>query len=316
MGWDGLRWVEMDFLFHLTTFITANMNHQSESAESRYNLLVLCFFHIISPWLVNLRVLFESMSIHSLGHFSHTEVGWSRDWQEAPQSGATRSGQLQRTFSVEFFKCSNEQKHFSRGLVVTGAIGGVFRCHFCHVSGPRWRYLEVWKRRRLQGPGCFLGIKNPCLKSSLPNGHLKWDKWVTHSDTSKWHKWWHNSWNSAFPCKSSNSWRVVSVPRPMTRKVRWWMRPNMQATWRLVIVLGTKQRSLKWSCGWIQILWCFFVVLCAWHAKGCKGVLKHWIWIPRSLKVSMQPMPKAVKDKRVVFWRNLGHLIPVCRWTF
>lgn len=30
----------------------------------------------------------------------------------------------------------------------------------------------------------------------------------------------------------------------------------------------------------------------------------------------MQPMPKAVKDKRVVFWRNLGHLIPVCRWTF
>ena len=147
-----------------------------------------------------------------------------------------------------------------------------------------------------------------CLKSSLPNGHLKGDKWVTHSDTSKWHKWWHNSWNSVFPFRSSNS-RVVLVPRAMTRKVRW-MRANIQATWRLVIVLDTKQRSLKWSCG-IQILWCFIVFLCAWHAKACKGVFKHWIWIPRSLKISTQRMRKAVKDKRVVFWCNLGHL-----WTF
>lgn len=207
------------------------------------------------------------------------------------------------------------EKHWAEAFFCDG-------CHWvrvwvpwnCHVSGPRWRYLEVWKRRRLQGPGCFLGIKKPCLKSSLPNGHLKGDKWVTHSDTSNWDEWWHNSWNSAFPCKSSNSWRIVLVPRPMTRKVRWWMRANMQATWRLVIVLDTNQRSLKWSCDELRFHDVFF--LCAWHAKGCKGVFKHWIWIPRSLKVSMQPMPKAVKDKRVVFWRNFGHLIPVCRWTF
>lgn len=151
----------MDFLFHPTTFITANMNHQSESAESRYNLLVLCFFHIISPWLVNLRVLFESMSIHSLGHFNHTEVGWSRDWQEAPQSGATRSGQLQRIF----------RETLSRSIFLWRVPLGANGCHFCIFLScfrASMKILGSLKKATITRPRVFFGDQKTMYEEFSP----------------------------------------------------------------------------------------------------------------------------------------------------
>ena len=234
MGWDGFFVSPNDF---------HHCQHEPPKPIGRVNVQLADF--VVFPhhftMILKMLVLFESMSIHSLGHFNHTEVGWSRDWQEAPQSGATRSGQLQRIV----------RETLSRSIFLWRVPLGANGCHFCIFLScfrASMKILGSLKKATITRQGVFLGIKKACMKSSLPNGHLKGDKWVTHSDTSNWHKWWHNSWNSAFICKSSNSWRIVLVPRPMTRKVRWWMRENMQATWRLVIVLDTKHRSLKWSC--------------------------------------------------------------------
>ena len=107
---EVLRWVEMDCC--LTQWLSSFHHCQDESPSKRIgrvNVQVADFVFSFKHFFTMVgRYLgfFDSMSIHSCGHFNRTEVGWSWDWQEAPQSGASRSGQLQGTFSVESSNCS------------------------------------------------------------------------------------------------------------------------------------------------------------------------------------------------------------------
>lgn len=158
---DVLRWVEMDFLFHPTTFITANMNHQSQSAESTYNLLILWFFHIISPWF--LKCWFCLIQCRFLFSWPF-QPRWGGLITRLARSTAKRCDAIWP--APENFQRNTEQKHF----FVTGAIGCEW-VPFLYIS-VMFQGLDedTWKSEKGDDykAGCFFGDQKSMYEEFSP----------------------------------------------------------------------------------------------------------------------------------------------------
>ena len=154
MGWDGF-FVSPDDFHHC--------QHEPPKPIGRVNVQLADF--VVFPHHFTMIGEFRgfvwiNVDFYSLGHFNHTEVGWSRDWQEAPQSGATRSGQLQRTFRSIFLW---------RVLwrVPLGANG----CHFCIFLScfrASMKILGSLKKATITRPRVFFGDQKTMSEEFSP----------------------------------------------------------------------------------------------------------------------------------------------------
>ena len=156
MGWDGFFVSPNDF---------HHCQHEPPKPIGRVNVQLadFVFFPHHFTMILKMLVLFDSMSIQN-SFLWPFQPHWGGLITRLARSTAKRCDAIWP--APENFQCrilQNVQMSRSISLwrgVVTGAIGCQWVPFNCHVSGPRWRYLEVWKRRRLQGPGCFWGSKN------------------------------------------------------------------------------------------------------------------------------------------------------------
>lgn len=146
MGWDGFFVSPNDF---------HHCQHEPPKPIGRVNVQLADF--VVFPhhftMILKMLVLFDSMSIFILLAISATLRWADHEIGKKHRKAVRRDLASSREFS---------EKHWAEAFFCDGCHWvrmGAISVYFCHVSGPRWRYLEVWKRRRLQGRVFFWGSK-------------------------------------------------------------------------------------------------------------------------------------------------------------